>query len=141
MEDFNKSGKGLAAVCKWNEKQFGRTSTTSNDIEDHWFVLDVFDKTDYQDISETLNFYNSHSRNPVTIEIVDYYCLPGLEMVGICKTFWLKMIQRKWKKVFAERKSINMQRKKTNELLYRQRHGKWRENINYMPSLRGMLSC
>ena len=43
-------------------------------------------------------------------------------MVGICKTFWLKIIQRKWKKIYAERKRVQFERMKTSELTYRERN-------------------
>lgn len=135
------SGKGLAIVCKWNERQFGRVDTTSKDIEKHWFVLDVLDEEgDMEALPETLGFYRSHCATPVSLEIVDYFCLPGEEMVGICKTFWLKMVQRKWKKVFAERKRIERARHTTKEILHRERHGQWSDSNASMPTLRGMLA-
>lgn len=134
-------GKGLAVVCKWNEEQFGRDEETSEDIDQHWFVLDVLDDEDaIASLPETLEFYKSHCNTPVSAEIVDYFCLPGEEMVGICKTFWLKTIQRKWKKVYAEKKHVLRNRQKPNEIMHRERHGSWRSELAHLPSLRGMLS-
>ena len=132
-------GKGLAVVCKWNEKQFGKDEQTSKDIDTHWFVLDVLEHEDIEELPETLHFYSSNCESPVSLEIVDYFCLPGEEMVGICKTFWLKMIQRKWKKIYAQRKYIEKQRSTIKEINYRERHGKWSDNIAQIPTLRGML--
>lgn len=57
----------------------------------------------------------------------------------IIKTFWLKIVQRKWKKVFAEKKKTIQQMKSYNWLRYREIYGK-NPNGNYIPSLRGMLS-
>ena len=139
MEDCE-SGTGWAVVCRWNEKQHGRCPDTSKDIEQHWFVLDVLDNEDLTDPQSFVDFYASHSATPVSLEYVDYYCLPGQEMVGICKTFWLKMIQRKWRKVFAERKHILHERMRTNEIIYRQRHGRWSDRLEHLPSLNGMLA-
>jgi hypothetical protein len=34
---------------------------------------------------------------PVTME-------PGGECVAVIKTFWLRLLQRKWKRIFAERR-------------------------------------
>ncbi len=56
-------------------------------------------------------------------EIGEYIILPTQEAVAILKTFWLRIIQKKWKKVFQERK--NMIKQKCNY-------------IN-LPGLRGML--
>ena len=134
-------GKGLAVVCKWNEEQFGRNEETSMNIDQHWFVLDVLeDEGDIAALPETLEFYGRHCNTPVSAEIVDYFCLPGEEMVGICKTFWLKRIQRKWKKVYAEKNRVLINRQKTEEIIYRERHGSWRSELAHLPSLRGMLS-
>lgn len=133
-------GTGVAIVTRWDEQQYGRSDNTSKDIEKHWFVLIVFDKNEHHEINEYYNFYSQQSESPVSTEIVDYYCLPGEEMVGICKTFWLKMIQRKWKKIYAERKRIKRKRQTLFEIIYRERHGCWRNDIQYMPSLNGMLS-
>ena len=137
----NLKGKGLAAVCKWNENQFGRDEYTSKDIEQHWFVLDVLNKEDdLPNLPDTLRFYESNCETPVSLEVVDYFCLPGEEMVGICKTFWLKMIQRKWKQVYAERQRIMQMRKTTREILHRERNGGWSPDTSQLPTLRGMLS-
>ena len=139
---MNLEGKGLAVVCKWNENQFGRDEYTSKDIEQHWFVLDVLNEEDDRtNLPETLEFYKSNCETPVSLEIIDYFCLPGEEMVGICKTFWLKMIQRKWKQVYAERQRIMQKRQSTKELLHRERHGQWSPDTAHLPTLRGMLAA
>jgi len=57
----------------------------------------------------------------------------------IIKTFWLKIVQRKWKKVFAEKKKIIQQIKNPLWIQHFQIHG-WFTNGNYMPGLRGMMS-
>lgn len=138
--ETNVKGSGLALVCKWNEKQFGRCSKTSKDIEDHWFVLAVLDHDELYETEEYLQFYRANCHTPVRLELINYFCLPGEEMVGICKTFWLKIIQRKWKKIYAERKRVYSERMKTSELMYRERNGKWSSKVNYMPSLKGMMA-
>jgi len=100
--DFE-GGKGVAVVCRWNPHIFGACENTSKDIGDHWFILEVLDKEDYNKMDERLNFYKSNCSIPVSLQLVDYFYLPGNEMVGIIKTFWLKLIQRKWKKIYAAR--------------------------------------
>ncbi len=134
-------GKGVAAVCKWNESQFGKDNESSKDIEYQWFVLDLLDKNiQSEDIAGLLKFYQENCHSPVSLEIVDYFCLPGQEMVAICKTFWLKIIQRKWKKVYAERQRILKRRKAVKEIQYRQRFGHWSNEASYMPTLEGMMA-
>ena len=75
----------------------------------------------------TIRNYHNIISNPNYIkpEIGEYIILPTQEAVAILKTFWLRIIQRKWKKVFQERKE--------------------KRRLNYderlLPSLRGMLNA
>ena len=60
-----------------------------------------------------------------SIEIVDIiYLNEGLYPVECCvlKTFWLKILQRKWKQYY---KNKILFRKNPKTLLYRSIHGKW----------------
>lgn len=51
------------------------------------------------------NYHNIISRpNYIKPEIGQYIILPTQEAVAVLKTFWIRIIQRKWKKVFKERK-------------------------------------
>jgi hypothetical protein len=56
----------------------------------------------------------------------------------ILKTFWLKLIQRTWKRVFKERQDYIKRCKNPNSLLYRDTSGYW-ENRKAFPGLIGML--
>ena len=138
---FYEKGSGIALITRWNER-FGKTENSSKGIENHWFVLNVFDHNDrnYEEMKDYLDFYSNHCVEKVSLEVIDYYCLPGKEMVSVSKTFWLKIIQRKWKKVFARRLEIEKKRGTIKELHYRQRNGRWSDNVKTLPTLRGMLS-
>ena len=62
------------------------------------------------------------------------------EQIVIIKTIWIKIIQRKWKKVFAKRQLIIKYRTSSSSLSFRQLTGKWPEFCLHMPSLNGLLS-
>ncbi len=62
------------------------------------------------------------------------------EQIVIIKTMWLKIIQRKWKKVFAERKRILKERCLPAALYSRMMTGKWPAHCIVLPGLNGMLS-
>ena len=62
------------------------------------------------------------------------------EQIVIIKTMWLKIIQRKWKKVFAERKCILRERCFPGVLYSRMMTGKWPSHCLVLPGLNGMLS-
>jgi hypothetical protein len=73
-------------------------------------------------------------------EIGEIHYLKGDECVCVIKTFWLKLIQRAWKKIYKNRKIILQKRHRPASLMYRQITGKWPDDCNYMPSIRGMLT-
>jgi hypothetical protein len=72
-------------------------------------------------------------------EIAQCVYLESLHCVAILKTFWIKLIQRAWKKIFAERKRVFNERCMLKNLQYRELNGKWPNTCNYYPSLKGML--
>ena len=100
------------------------------------------------------NFYNLYLGNKsirnynniikhssyLDIEIGQIYYLKGGECVCIIKTFWIKIIQRAWKKIYQMRKKIYQQRNnRPDSIMYRQLTGKYLDKYSYIPSIRGML--
>lgn len=83
--------------------------------------------------------YIMTNKSFLNVEIGKVYYLKGDECVCVIKTFWLKLIQRAWKKIYQQRKFIHQKRSNPTSLLYRQITAKWPDNCNYMPSIRGML--
>ena len=73
-------------------------------------------------------------------EIAECLYLSGGECVAILKTFWIKIIQRKWKNVLAERKKIIKLRCNLNSLKYREITGKWPHYCLEYPGLNGMMA-
>ena len=85
--------------------------------------------------NEMLAFCRVNCNVPVYLELIDYYCLEGQEMVGICKTFWLKLIQRKWKSIFKKRKEIMKKRMMPHSLKYKEINGVWPNNCIHLPTI------
>jgi hypothetical protein len=73
-------------------------------------------------------------------EIAQCILLPSGERMCIIKTFWLKLIQRKWKQIYQKRKEIYNNRKLVSSILFREKNGRWPHNCIHIPSLKGMLS-
>jgi hypothetical protein len=69
-------------------------------------------------------------------EIAECIILSSGESVAILKTFWIRIIQRAWRRVLLERKVVLEKRSTPGELYYRQTRGKW---SCAMPGLYGML--
>ena len=77
--------------------------------------------------------------NYIQHEIGEFIILPTQEAIAILKTFWFRIIQKKWKKIFQERKRIISRRHNPTSLYFRQIYGKWSSNCDYLPGLKGMF--
>ena len=87
------------------------------------------------------NYHNIISRpDYIKPEIGECIELATGEQIVIIKTIWLKIIQRKWKKVFAKRQQIINHRVSPSSLSFRQLTGRWPEHCIHMPGLNGLLS-
>jgi hypothetical protein len=79
--------------------------------------------------------------NPrVRTEIAECIILPSQHNICILKTFWLRLIQRVWKKIYRERKNIIKKRSNPRAIFYREICGRWPDDCLYYPHLKGMLS-
>ena len=85
------------------------------------------------------DFYNNISINYLKPEIGEVHYLRGDECVCILKTFWLKIIQRAWKKFYKLRQQIFKLRCRPDAILYKQITGKFPDYCSNIPSIRGML--
>lgn len=72
-------------------------------------------------------------------EVVERVVLKGNEQVAVLKTFWIRWIQRVWKKVFSKRKEVFQKRRGYGSLRYREIHGVWPMDCRVLPELKGML--
>ena len=91
--------------------------------------------------NRSIRNYNCMIKNSsyLDMEIGQIYYLKGGECVCIIKTFWIKIIQRAWKKIYQMRKKIYQLRNRPDSIMYRQLTGTWLDKYRYMPSIRGML--
>jgi len=74
------------------------------------------------------------------LEIAQCIYLPTQHCISIIKTFWLKIIQRKWKNIYKERKSYILKRTNLNAIKYKEIYGRWPLHYAKYPLLKGMLS-
>jgi len=87
------------------------------------------------------NYHNIIRRpNYIKPEIAECFELSTQEHIAIIKTIWIKLIQRKWKKVFALKQQILQQRSSLSSVYARQITGKWPDHCLNLPGLKGMLS-
>lgn len=99
------------------------------------------------------NYHNkSHEifRNYKNIILKNNYIKPEISQciylpneghcIAILKTFWVRLIQRKWKNVLIKRKMCLQLRCNPNILKHREIYGRWPNSCLYYPGLKGMLS-
>jgi len=80
------------------------------------------------------------NENYIKPEIAKCFYLKGGECVAILKTFWIKIIQRVWKKIYKERKIILEKRKSYNYLKFRELRGNWERPYITKAGIYGMLN-
>ena len=117
----------------------------------------IIDRTIYRDAKYHNNRYNNYrnkkhdifknykniisSNNYIKPEIAQcIYLSNENECIAILKTFWLRLIQRTWKNIYQKRILLTKKRCCLNSLKYREIYGKWPDNCNEYPRLKGMLS-
>ena len=125
----NELNKNNIVLCELYQKNIhGFTNESDKNINGHYLVI------------SKLNPYNKkHNQEIIELHIAKCIYLNGDECVAIIKTIWLKLIQRNWKRIYAERKKIEKLRKHPQHIHYWMLHGKW-SNECKLPSLNGMLS-
>lgn len=77
------------------------------------------------------------------VDIIKLHYVPtehGTMYVALAKTYWLRLIQRHWKKIYAQRCAIIDKRASISVFLYFQIKGKYKNGLNSLPNIRGMLS-
>ena len=72
-------------------------------------------------------------------EIAECIVLDTDHHVVIIKTIWIRIIQRKWKKIYAERMTVIRRRAQINSLYMREVTGKWPQNCANLPSIYRMM--
>jgi hypothetical protein len=73
-------------------------------------------------------------------EIIEKVYLKGGECCAIIKTFWLRIVQRTWRRILKERKKIIQLRKRPSAIMNWQLKGKWPDDCLYIPGLINMIT-
>lgn len=81
----------------------------------------------------TIRSYRKITKKYIRLEIIQADILAGQEEVAYLKTFWLRLVQRRWKKIYYARKEILHQRMSLAVLQERQRTGKWPSHLRTWP--------
>ena len=86
-----------------------------------------------------LYYYGMTAMHKPEIHILQLHIMNDGTYSVVIKTFWLKIIQRKWKKIFNMRKQILSNRLQLSSMHHREVHGTWPISMRFMPGLIGLL--
>jgi len=116
--------KNNLVLCEiFHSQKYGIDETSDENIEKHYIVFysyiykgiksfSIIDKKIkfikrhqiimYEPCHPYIRNYNHINKNILKIQIAEKVILKGGECVAILKTFWIKIIQRTWKKIFRK---------------------------------------
>jgi hypothetical protein len=78
---------------------------------------------------------------PKKIDIIQIHINSEHIYVSIVKTYWLRLIQRHWKRAYKEREVIIKLRGLPRNIFHFQYKGSYPSGLEFLPGLRGLLSC
>jgi hypothetical protein len=112
-----------------------------NLINDIYYFMNAeyMNLTSYNDRNHpTIRNYHNIIQNPYYIrpEIAECHYLKDNECIAILKTFWIRIVQRAWRRVLNERQQIILDKKRSQFSITREIREPKRA---YWPSLKGML--
>lgn len=160
----------LAICEIWNPNIHGQDENSSPDIAGQFLVhstieLEEFEELGFDDIIDMLregyhsylsvwgdnrmerahpfirNYERIISNNSyIKLDIVAVDELTGMEQVAYLKTHWIRLVQRRWKKIHRERKEMLAKRATPRALQIRETTGKWPKELQVWPSFKLGLS-
>ena len=136
------------AICeRFQINIHGADEKSTSNITEHFLINTTIELSEFYDNSykeEELRIQRYWRRSPllynknfIRLEIIQADQLkPGGEHVAYFKTFWLRIVQRCWKKVFKARKELLMKRSSVKALQERQRTGQWPVGLRDYPAFK-----
>ena len=93
------------------------------------------------DINHVKSYLHDYSIFPTNsnIDIMKLFILDDHTHTVVIKTYWLKIIQRHWKKIYSQRKYCISRRRQIKTMMYVERNGMYPYDCYSMPGLQGML--
>jgi len=104
-----------------------------NSLKRYRHAIQILHGSSLNETHPTIRNYQKVSKKYIRLEIIQTDILTGNEEVAYLKTFWLRIVQRRWKKVYKERKVLMLRRSQPAALHERQRTGQWPTPLRVWP--------
>jgi hypothetical protein len=115
--------EGMMELSKYFNRLYKKNSLT---LLPHLYIKN------YENIIKTENY--------IKPEIAECLFLPSGHSVCIKKTIWIKLIQRKWKRVFVERQRVIKIRSQYASFKEREITGVWPKSCRFYPGIYGLMN-
>ena len=102
--------------------------------------LFVFFQYEFERVRRYLAQYSIVRVENAKVHIMKLCILEDGTYSVVLKTHWLRLVQRHWRKTYAERKRVIKGRRNLVNLRHREIYGRWPPGLNNVASLNGMLS-
>ena len=111
----------------------------------HWLLCtsvsaNSFFRHSYDNINNYLYYYGLVRIPQHEVQIMQVDRLADETCAVTIKTYWLRLVQRHWKKTYCKRSNMVRHRRSPQMQHYSQIHGKYPYCISLLPSLKWMLS-
>ena len=148
------------AICEvFHPALHGQDENSSPAIHNHFLVYSIIDLPDFYTLAylweehhlkkyylnttggtlenhPTIRNYRKVLKKYIRLEIIQADVLTGQEEVAYLKTFWLRIVQRRWKKIYKARKALIQKRISYDSLKELQLTGKWPQHLRNWPLFR-----
>ena len=129
------------------DKQYyiGTCCRPPSSLEDPYLIMSssispaTFYRHKFNDVIHYLWLYSVIRTTQSRFEIMQLDILPNGLYNVILKTFWLRIVQRTWKRIYQERKEIWRKRMTMVSLRHREIRGRYPSHIHSLPGLLGMI--
>lgn len=105
----------------------------ANAITNHTFF-----RYDIKHVTHYLQEYSIFAC-PSNMDVMKLSILDDYTYSVILKTYWLRIIQRHWKKIYSQRKHAIKKRTQLQSRMYFEKHGRYPDNSYIIPTIYGML--
>ena len=95
------------------------------------------------DIGDVCSYLTDYSISYITnpnVQIMKLFIQNNGVYNVVLKTHWLRLVQRKWKKIYKEKQKIIKERSSIKNILLREINGKYNNYLDNYPCLSGMLN-
>ena len=101
----------------------------------------TFFKFPYKRIINYLFYYSTVYIPKPKLNIIKLHISNDDCYISINKTYWLRLIQKHWKKLYQIKKNLLLKRQSIQAIHYFAIHGKYPSEYYKFPKLEGMMSC